>query len=566
MLVETLGAARDLPRLHEIATVLARHGLGDLARRAGLADALARAGRVVHWEHADELARLPPPVQVRRALEELGPTFVKLGQILASRVDLFDAEWTAEFAKLQSRVPPVPFDRLKAQLVEDLGAEPETVFARFDTEPLAAASVAQAHRAQLKDGTEVVVKVRRPGVEAVIEADLRLLERAAAFAEEEWPALKPYRPRQVVREFGRSLHRELDLAAEGRNAERVAANLAALPDVVIPRVHWTWTGPRLNVQDYIDGVPSEDLDRIDREGFDRRLLAQRGARVVVKMIVEDGFFHADPHAGNVFYLPGNRIALIDFGMVGRVSPRRREELLRLLLALVERRADAVADVLLDWTGDANGARLTVLDDEIEVLIDRYHGAALAQIDLGRMLLDVTGVLRSHHLALPPDLALLIKCFVSLEGMGRALDPQFNVAREALPLLRRVLRARYAPRELGRRGWRALVDSLGTLGRLPSDVAQLVRRARHGRVQVQIDIAELKETGERVDRAASRLAIALVIAALIVGSSIVMTVGGGPQLLGLPAFGLLGFAGAVLGGLWLVRAVRRSAHAREPEDD
>ncbi|MCU0775385.1 MAG: AarF/UbiB family protein, partial [Planctomycetes bacterium] len=540
MLVETLGAARDLPRLHEIATVLARHGLGDLVRRAGLADALARAGRVVHWEHADELARLPPPVQVRRALEELGPTFVKLGQILASRVDLFDAEWTAEFAKLQSRVPPVPFDQLRPQLVEDLGADPETVFARFDDEPLAAASVAQAHRAQLKDGTEVVVKVRRPGVDEVIEADLRLLERAAAFAEEEWPVLKPYRPRQVVREFGRSLRRELDLAAEGRNAERIAANLAALPEVVIPRVHWTWTGPRLNVQDFVDGVPGEDLERIDREGFDRRLLAQRGARVIVKMIVEDGFFHADPHAGNVFYLPGNRIALIDFGMVGRLSPRRREELLRLLLALVERRADAVADVLLDWTGDANGARLTVLEDEIEVLVDRYHGAPLAQIDLGRMLLDVTGVLRSHHLALPPDLALLIKCFVSLEGMGRALDPQFNVAREALPLLRRVLRARYAPRELGRRGWRALVDSLGTLGRLPSDVAQLVRRARHGRVQVHIDIAELKETGERVDRAASRLAIALVIAALIIGSSIVMTVGGGPQLLGLPAFGLLGF--------------------------
>jgi ubiquinone biosynthesis protein len=567
MLIETLGAARDLARVNEIAGVLARHGLGDLVRRAGLADALARAGRVVHWEHADELARLPPPVQVRRALEELGPTFVKLGQILASRADLFGPEWIAEFAKLQSRVPALPLDALRPQMREDLGAEPEQAFARFDLEPLAAASIAQAHRARLHDGTEVVVKVLRPGVHEVVEADLRLLERAAVYVEREWPALKPYRPRHLVREFGRSLRRELDLAAEGHNAERIAANLAALPEVVVPRVHWTWTGPRMNVQDFVDGVPGEDLERIDREGLDRQLLARRGARAIVKMIVEDGFFHADPHSGNVFYLPGNRIALIDFGMVGRLSTRRREELLNLLLALVERRPDGVAEVLLDWTGDAHGVDEETLQDEIEAFVDRYHGASLAQVDLGQMLVEVTNVLRAHRLALPADLALLIKALVTLEGVGRALDPGFNAATEALPLLRKALRARYTPRALGHRGWRALADGLGTLGRLPSDIAQLVRRARRGSVQVNIDIAELRQTGERIDRAASRLAIALVIAALIIGSSIVMTVGGGPQLFGLPAFGLLGFVGAVLGGAWLVRAVRRSArHADEDEAD
>jgi ubiquinone biosynthesis protein len=566
MLIETLVAARDLSRLQEIVAVLVRHGLGDLVRRAGLADALAKAGHVVHWEHADELARLPPPVQVRRSLEELGPTFVKFGQILASRADLFAPEWIAEFARLQSRVPAVPLALLRPQLVEDLGAEPESVFERFDAEPLAAASIAQAHRARLHDGTEVVVKVLRPGVHETIEADLRLLERAAVLVEQDWPALRPYRPRLLVREFGRSLRSELDLSTEGRNAERIAANLAAFPEVLVPRVHWQWTRPRLNVQDFVDGVPGEDLERLEREGFDRRLLARRGARVIVKMIVEDGFFHADPHAGNLFYLPGNRIALIDFGMVGRLSARRRDDLLRLLLALVERRAEAVAEVLLDWTGGANGTRIATLEDDIETLVDRYHGAPLAQIHLGQMLAEVTAVLRTHHLALPSDLALLIKAFVSLEGMGRALDPAFNVATEALPLLRTVLRRRYTPQALGRRGWRSLVDTVGALGRLPSDLAQLLRHARRGRVQIDIDVAELKSTGERIDRAASRLAIALVIAALIVGSSIVMTVGGGPQLLGLPAFGLLGFIGAVAGGLWLVGSIRRGARATRDDDD
>jgi len=565
MLIETLGTARDLGRLQEIAGVFVRHGLGDVVRRLGLADAMARAGHALHMDHAGELARLEPPVQVRRALEELGPTFVKLGQILAGRADLFGPEWTAEFGKLHSRVPPLPLEALRPQLREDLGDEPEAVFARFDAEPLAAASIAQVHRAALRDGTEVVVKVRRPNIVDTIEADLRLLDRLAAIADEEWPALKPYRPRQLVREFARSLRRELNLAAECRHAERVAANLAALPEVVIPRVHWAYTGERVNVQDYIDGIPGEDLDRVDREGLDRKLLARRGARAVLKMIVEDGFFHADPHPGNVFYLPGNRLAFIDFGMVGRISTRRRDELLQLLLGLVERHPQAVADVLTDWTGDQSAVQLAQLEDEIEAFVDQYHGTPLAQLSLGDMLAEVTNILREHRLALPSDLALLIKAFITLEGMGRGLDPDFHMATEAQVILRQVVRARYRPQALARRGWQALVGAATAIGELPQDIARLLRRVRHGRVQVAIDITHLKRVGDQIDRAASRLALALVIAALIVGSSIVMTVGGGPRLLGLPAFGLLGFVGAVAGGLWLWRSIRQGRHSGDDEN-
>ncbi len=565
MLIETLGGTRDLGRAQEIVAVLARHGLGDLVRRLGLADALDKAGHALHIEHAADLARIEPPAQVRRALEELGPAFVKLGQILAGRADLFGPDWIAEFNKLHSRVPAVPLEQLRPQLREDLGGEPEAVFARFDAMPLAAASIAQVHRAQLKDGTEVVVKVRRPGIQDVIAADLRLLERLAGSVEQDWPALRPYRPRLLVREFARSLKRELDLAAECRHAERIAANLASLPEVVIPRVHWQHTGERVNVQDFVDGVPGEDLERIRREGFDAPLLARRGARAVLKMIVEDGFFHADPHPGNVFYLPGNRIAIIDFGMVGQLSRRRRDELLNLLLGLVEKRPQAVADVLIDWTGDHHrGIDFGQLEDEIEAFVEQYHGTPLAQLHLGQMLADVTTILREHRLALPGDLALLIKAFISLEGMGRALDPGFHMATEAQPLLRAAVRARYRPQALAARGWDSLRDSVATAARLPQDLSQLIRRARHGRVHVGIEVADLRRAGDQLDRAASRLALALVIAALIIGSSIVMTVGGGPTLLGLPAFGLVGFLGAVFGGLMLLRSVWRGR--RPPGDD
>ena len=565
MMLGTLGAARDIGRINEIAGVLIRHGMGDTVRRMGLADKLERAGHVLKWDSAADLARIEPPVQVRLAMEELGPTFVKLGQILAGRADLFGPEWIAEFQRLHSHVPAVPLDDLRAQLRADLGGELETVFARFDVAPLAAASIAQVHRAQLHDGTEVVVKIRRPGILDVIEADLRLLDRLAGLAEANLPVLKLYRPRQLVLEFARSLRRELDLATECRNAERVAANFAAVPQVVIPRVHWAHTGERVNTQDFIDGMAGDQLEQLTPEaGFDRSLLAQRGAHAVLKMILEDGFFHADPHPGNLFYLPGNRIAFIDFGMVGHLSSQRREEVLQLLLGLVERDAQAVVDVLMDWAGDEHGLNREQLEAGIEAFVDQYHGTPLAQLSLSQMVIDVTTLLREHHLALPSDLTLLIKAFITLEGMGRGLNPGFNMATEALPLLRELARARYQPQAMLTRGWKTLRRALSIAEQLPQDLSRLLRNARRGHVSVAIELAHLKRVGDQIDRAANRLAMALVIAALIIGSSIVMNVQGGPTLFGLPAFGFLGFCGAGVGGLWLLRAIWRSS--RHKDDD
>ncbi len=562
MLIETLAATRDIGRLNTIVGVLIRHGLGDVVHRLGLADQLERAGHALMWQHAADLARLEPPVQVRLAMEELGPTFVKLGQILAGRADLFGPEWIAEFEKLHSQVPAMALADLRPQLREDLGDEPETVFARFDTEPLAAASIAQVHRAQLKDGTEVVVKIRRPGIAETIAADLRLLSKLAVLAQDQLPWLKPYRPQQLVRELAKSLLRELDLASECRNAERIARNLGEMPWIVVPRVHWDHTRERVNVQDYIGGVPGHHLEQLAQDGYDRRLLAQRGAQSVLKMIVEDGLFHADPHPGNVFYLQDNRIAFIDFGMVGRLSAKRREELLALLLGLVERNAQAVADVLLDWTGDDSHADIDALEAEIEAFVDQYYGVPLAQLSLGGMLGDVTAILREHHLALPSDLALLIKAFITLEGLGRGLDPDFHMAEEALPLLRRVMRAQYRPKVLAQRAWQNLRRTLALLEKLPHDVSRLMRNARRGKLHINLELAHLRRVGDQLNQAANRMSMALVIAALIIGSSIVMTVEGGPTLMGLPAFGFLGFSGAVIGGLWLVRSIWRSTHPRD----
>lgn len=551
MLWEALGAARDLGRVQQIAAVLVRYGFGGLVRRVGMAGALERAGKALHWREPEDLARLEPAARVRRALEELGPTFVKLGQILATRGDLFPPEWIVEFGKLQDAAPALPFEDLRGQLIEDLGEAPEAVFAELDPVPLAAASLAQVHRARLADGTAVVLKVRRPGIRPVIEADLRLLDRLAEIIEKEAPELVRYRPREVIRQFAHSLRRELDFSAEGRHAERIAALFVGSPEIVVPRIHWQWTGERLNVQDFIEGIPGRQAAALP-EGFDRRLLARRGADAVLRMMLEAGFFHADPHQGNVFYLPGNRIAFIDFGMVGRLSEARRFEVATLMHGLVGRDARKVADVLLDWSADSNGDA-DALRSEIEAFVDDYHGVPLKKLDLGALLADVVAILREHGLALPPDLALMIKAFITLEGMGRQLDPDFDIAGEAAPFLREVLLAHLAPRAIARRGWEALLGGVQMLAGLPQDLGRLLRAARRGKLQLEVDVPALKSFGDQLDRAASRLTMAIVTAALIVGSSIVMTVDRGG---GVATLGLLGFIAAMLGGLWVLISVWR----------
>lgn len=555
MLWQAISAVRDLGRLHDIASILIRYGFGDLVRRIGLAGVLERAGKVLHWRAPEDLARLEPPARVRRALEELGPTFIKLGQILATRVDLFPPEWIAEFSKLQDAAPAVPFDELRAQLTADLGAQPEIVFARVEEQALAAASLAQVHRAWLADGTAVILKVRRPSIKTVIEADLRLLARLAEIIEAEAPDLHRYRPREIVRQFTLSLHRELDFATEGRNAERIAANFADHPEFVVPAIYWPWTSERLNVQDYIDGIPGSNLAAVEAAGLDRKVLARRGIHAVLKMILEDGFFHADPHPGNVFYLPGNRIAFIDFGMVGRLSEERRYQLTLLLHGLVSHDSAAVADVLLDWSGgsDAEG---DTLQTEIDVFVDQYRGIPLREINFGTMLSDLVTILREHGLALPPDLALLIKAFITLEGLGLQLDPNFDIASEAAPLLEHVLLSHAAPGELAKRSWGKLSSTFSLIAGLPQDLHQILRSARRGKLQIQVDIIPLKQFGERLDRAASRLALSIVTAALIVGSAIVMNVEQGAAKLGGLSFGMLGFIAATIGGVWLLISIWR----------
>lgn len=557
MLIETLHAMRDLPRLRELAGILIRHGFGDVVRRAGVGTVLERAGEMLSVGQDHGLRDVDLPVRIRMALEQMGPTFVKLGQVLATRVDLFSPEWIVEFEKLQNSVPPVPFADVLPEMVEALGGRsPQDLFVDLEERPHAAASIAQVHRARLADGTPVVLKVRRPAIRAKIEADLRILSALASVAQAELPELKRFQPVEMVVQFGKSLAREMDLAVEARSQERFARNFAGEDTIVIPKVYWEFTGPSMNVQQLVEGVPGNDLELVERAGLDRKVLAQRGAGAVLKMILVDGFFHADPHPGNVFYLPGNRLCLIDFGMVGRLSNERRDQIVDLLGALARRDDEGMMSVLLDWTGDARVDEGRLASD-LGDLVFNYEHLPLKDIHLGQLLSDITAIMRDHQIVMPSDLTLLFKALITLEGLGRQLDPDFHLIEYIDPFVRRVIQDRYQPKAVARRAQRGIAGAIAAITGLPDDLARLLRDARRGRLTIELDLKRLDRFGHQLDHSANRLTIGVVTAALIVGSSIVMTVRGGPELFGLPLFGLVGFVIAGLNSLWLIWSIRRS---------
>lgn len=556
MAMLSLQTIRDLERVYDIASIAIRYGFADVVQRLDLTGALEPAGRILRWSEAEELVRLSPPERVRRMMEELGPTFIKLGQILATRVDLFAPEWISQFERLQSHVPPVPFPAVREQLREDLGAEPDTVFQELQETPLGAASIAQVHEARLTDGTPVILKVRRPGIRPVVEADLRLLAQLAELAEERLPQLARYRLRDTVAAFAHSLQGELDLAQEGRNAERAAENLKDIPILSVPRVYWTYTGERLNVQELIRGIPGSDLDAAQRAGLDCPRIAREGARAIARMVLKDGFFHADPHPGNLVFLPDNRTVLLDFGMVGRLSRSRREQLLDLLYGMVLKDATRVTDILLNWSFDDN-VNPERLSSDVETFIDRYHSVALAKIDFAMMFGELTRLIRDNQLSLPADLALTIKVFITLEGLGRRLDPDFDLATEAGPLLKELMFQRYSPRRLLKTSQQTAGELADLLKDLPRDLKQLMRFLRSGSLDHRLEIVQLERFAERIDRAASRLAVSLVTAAFIIGTSVVVAVGDRVEVLGLPLMEILGI-GAIIGGLWVLVSIWRGS--------
>jgi ubiquinone biosynthesis protein len=501
-------------RYREIAETLARHGLGFLIGAAGLQRWLPFQRGLLGYERREE--PYSNPEHLRLALEELGPTFIKLGQLLSTRPDLLPPDYQTELAKLQDAAPPVSGEAIRDVVERELGQSIGELFATFDLEPLASASIGQAHTATLPDGTSAVVKVRRPGIVERIEQDLEILQNLAARAERGWQVAVDYDVVGLADEFARTLRAELDYLQEGRNAERFAANFRGHPDVHIPRIFWNTTTSRVLTLERITGTKVNDLPGLERAGIDRHRLAERATGIMAQMIFDDGFFHGDPHPGNLFIEADGRVGLIDFGIVGELNDELRLRLGRLLVALISKQPDRVASALLALSTARGTVDRALLRRDVLPVIALYDGRTLAQVDIGGVLRAVLSLLRRYRLQLPRQIALLTKMLVMTEGMGVVLDPQFRLGAVLAPYARRLAAARYSPRTMARRLAKSGADLADMVVDLPTQLERAVDILDSGGLEVHLRTAELTPLVQRIERTGQRLVVAIVAGALIDG--------------------------------------------------
>jgi len=546
MLKMVLVTARDRARLKEISTVLIRYGLQDVIRLLGLSNLLSGAEGSSERQDGQTL-----PQRLRAALEALGPTFVKFGQILATRSDLLDASWTDELDRLHSQASTLSWEQLAPQIRADLKGAPHSLFAEFDETPLAAASMAQIYRARLHSGEAVVIKVLRPGLAKTIQADLRLLTYLAETVEQQSPALARYRPRQMVRALATALTHELDLTHEGNNCERVAQQFAQQPNVVIPKIYWQWSSQRLLVQEFLPGIAPENPQQLATAGLDGPLLAQRGAQAFMKMVLEHRLYHADPHPGNVMALADNRVGFIDFGMVGQLSERRRNQLLLLLQAIAERESAGIVNTLIAWS-DSDPLDLLDLELAAQNFLDKQASATLT---LGKALTDLLVMVREHQLALPPDLVLLFKALITADGVLHRLDPHFDIIATLKPMLQQVMLQRYTPEAVRRRMLALGGEALDASEELPQTLRLLMRRLKGGKISADINVKNIDQLSKALERAAITLAIAIVTAAFALGLAPYL-MHSSLRLWGIPLFPALGALACLGGVLLLVLRLRR----------
>lgn len=545
---------RSIKRYRQIVRVLFKYGFDNLLAYLSLTEVVARWRRMLRRETA--LAELSQAERMRMALEELGPTFIKLGQFLSTRSDIIPSNYIEEFSKLQDCVPPFSFDEVTEEIRREFDRDISDLFSRFDPTPIAAASIAQVHRARLHTGEEVVVKVRRPGIHDQVETDIEALMLLAMVAERHIPNSEIYDPTGQVRELSRTIRREMDLSLEGRTIERFATNFANDRTLYFPKVHWSLTTKSLLTMEYIEGIKVSDIDSLLRAGMDLKLIAKRGADAFVRMVLEHGFFHGDPHPGNILILPDNVICLLDFGMTGRIDPFLKGYLTDILLAILRRDVEEVINLLI-YSGDiTDSINIRALRRDLSEFIDKYYELSLQELEVGQLLFDFTEIITSYRIKFHPDLLLLAKAFVTVEGMGRRLDPDFDMTVHLRPLMEKEIRERLSPRSALKYMGTNLNSYVNLIKTLPKDLKEILNRINRDKFKIDLEHRGLDRFIRELDKSINRLSSSLIIAALIVGSSIVMQIGKGPLLLGFPVFAFMGYTIAALIGLvWLIAIIR-----------
>ena len=550
----------EIARVRRIIEVLVRNGLGFLVQQLALERFMPRFWRR-RTVRADQAAsHRSVPERVRRTLEELGATYIKVGQFLSGRADLIPPAYIEELVKLLDAAPPVAFDEIREVVERELDAHLEQLFQQFEEVPLASASIGQVHRATLFDGQRVVVKVQRPGIEAEVEADLDLLLRQARFLERRSETMRDQNIVAIVEELARSVREELDYQMEGRNAERLRTNLSDDPRLILPRVYWSLTTRQVITLEYLEGIQFNQVEQLRSAGYNLPSLAHVAVEGYLKQIFVDGFYQADPHPANLLAI-GERVGLLDFGNVGHLTLHQKQLLGDMFLQILDEDTEGVARTVIRMGAIRRRPSIEEMERDLQRLLIRYWGISLEDLPVGEMLAEIFKTAYQHNVYLPGDLALLARTIITMEGTARMLDPDFVLVDAVRPFAMRMVRERMMPVVAGRRALRALRQAADLAQAFPRRLDDLWDQLEAGDVTFGVEVRRLELIINKLNSMVNRISYSVVVAALIVGSALLLL--GGREAWEMPVLGLqvpvaqIVFLGAILAGVWFIIWLIRS---------
>lgn len=519
---------RHLQRYREIVNAFARHGFGYIMKEMGLLELLSMPKRLFVDVEGDQKKHTKTTGErIRLFLEDLGPTFVKMGQIASTRYDLIPAEVIVELENLQDQAPHFSFEQVQQIIEEELGGETLDIFREFSEIPIAAASIGQVHYAVLKTGEKVAIKIQRPRMKEAIETDLEILQDLAFIAENRLDWAARYQIRDIVDEFSKSLREELDYTIEGRNAEKIAKQFVKDSKVLIPKVYWDYSTKKVLTMEYVEGVKLNEPSILKELGIDRKATAKKIVDSLLQQILIEGYFHGDPHPGNVLGMPGGGIIFLDFGMVGRLSPDMKHHIASLVIALMRKRTEDVIKAITHMGIVPETINMSVLRGDVAKLYDKYYDVPLSKVSLGQVVSDLFTVAYQHHIRVPAELTHLGKTLLTMEGMVTKLDPEMSILKVAEPFGRRLLLERLYPKNIAGSAWQQMIEAVDFFSDFPKSIKDIANLLKRGKLRQEILFPETDEVltklnriGNRISFSVALLAFCILLSSLILGSAIV----------------------------------------------
>ncbi len=540
---------RHLERYIEIGRVLARHEWEHILGRLGLTE--------IFRVRQQAIGVPPGPVEVRESLEELGPTFIKLGQLLSTRPDIIPKEYADELEKLQDKAPPVPYTDIRRAIEEEFGMPVDHVVKTFDQEPLASASLGQTHLATLFDGRDAVVKVQRPGIRQTVDTDLEIMAGIAHFLEQHFEQVSAYGLSDVVDEFSISIHQEMDYTREGRNGDKLRENFADVPTVKIAATIWDYTTLCILTQERLCGTKISDVAELDLHGYDRVAVANNLSRAFLKMIFVDGFFHSDPHPGNLIVMENNVVGILDYGQMGRLDMNVKTQITRLLSEYIQEDSDGFAETLLDMGTAPTDLNRYAYAREIDRLLRQYYDVPVAEVRIGDMLRRSMQISARYRVRLPANMAMLAKAIVEVESADKILDPNYNLTQDAREYIERSVRSELTAGKLRTQLFQNLLAWKNLLLDFPHRGAEVLESMAENRFRIIFKHEGLESATEDIDQSANRLSFALLASSIIIGSSLVLSSKVGPLWHGYPLLGVIGYGIALVLGVALLFSIIRA---------